>query len=43
MGRAADPDEAAIQPLRPLPYDATYQRARGSEGITLVSALRVEC
>ena len=27
-GRAADPDEATTQPLRRLPCDATYQRAR---------------
>jgi hypothetical protein len=27
-GQAADPDEAATQPLRRLPCDATYQRAR---------------
>ena len=28
MGRAADPDEATTQPLRRLPCDAIYQRAR---------------
>ena len=28
MGQAADPDEATTQPLRRLPCDATYQRAR---------------
>ena len=27
-GQAADPDEATTQPLRRLPCDATYQRAR---------------
>jgi hypothetical protein len=28
MGKAADPDGATTQPLRRLPCDATYQRAR---------------